>query len=304
MFLLVPLMLMLVLGAAVGWALRPVRTTAPTTPSQAWIAAERHARRVVAVAWIVLVLVPAQILIGFFGGYRMVQPAGPVQAALPLVGGLAFLAVGAVGELTWPRPIGDVRRAGLSRRRVRDIAPRGLSVLTATWATLLAALLIVSGAAAGTGGRSLSFQNGEVVRTTSPFPGWYYGRPVAIALVLVLTACLGVLVLIARRPPVSETAPHADAALRRTSCRRVLAGVQLVLAWTFAGCLFFVGSALSGVEPRWADAFGPGTSVLVGHLLSYVSLAIPIVSAVVAVAASRAPVTSSALGQGTGLVTA
>src|SRR5947209_8269470 len=126
MFVLVPMGFMLALATAVGWALRPVRTVGPTSPSQAWTAAERHARRVVAVAWIVLVLVPGQVLVAFLGLSRAAQPGGSVQAVLPLVGGLAFLAVCAVGELTWPRPVGDLRRAPLVRRRLRDPAPRGL----------------------------------------------------------------------------------------------------------------------------------------------------------------------------------
>ena len=64
------------------------------------------------------------------------------------------------------------------------------------------------------------------------------------------------------RTPPPATTPRCAA----TSARRVLAGVQLVVAWTLAGCLFFAANALATVQPRWADAFGPGTSGAVGDV--------------------------------------
>ena len=41
--------------------------------------------------------------------------AGLSMGLLPAAGGAAFLAVHAVGERTWPRPTGAVRRAPLAR---------------------------------------------------------------------------------------------------------------------------------------------------------------------------------------------
>ena len=50
--------LLALLVAGLAWSLRPVRTLGPATPSQAWIAAERHARRVTAAAWTALIPLP------------------------------------------------------------------------------------------------------------------------------------------------------------------------------------------------------------------------------------------------------
>jgi len=282
------LLLVLLLGIGVAWALRPVRTEGPASPSEAWVAAERHARRVTAAAWVVLVPLPVLLAMSA-AGYLHGPARGAFVAALPGIAGIAFLVVHAGGELTWPRPQGTVRRAPLVPRRVRDIAPRALSWLAVAWFLLLAVLLTACGLAAGTGGRSLSYAHADgVTSTSSPFPGLYYGRTIAPTMVVLALACLGVLAQVARRAAVADTAPADDTGLRRTSARRVLAGVQLVVAWTLAGCLFFAANCVASVQPRWADAFGPGSAEAVGTVGRFVSLAVLIVSTVVAVRGSRA----------------
>jgi len=270
------------------WALRPVRTAGPTTPSQAWLAAERHARRVTAAAW--TALVPLPVLLAAAVGSTLSGPSrGAVVAALPAVAGIAYLAVHAGGELTWPRPAGAVRRAALSRRRVRDLAPRAVTWLTVTWFAALGVVLALCALAAGTGGRSLSYAHpGQLVLTASPFPGPYYGRTIAPAMLLLGLGCIGVLLLVARRPAVSDTSPADDVTLRRTSAGRVLAGVQLAAAWTLAGCLYLAGNAVAGVQPVWADAFGRGSSEAVGRVAQVTSLVLVLASIVIALRSSRA----------------
>jgi hypothetical protein len=242
---------------------------------------------VVAVAWAVLLLVPLLVIVGpFTHGWNQ---GGVLLGILPGVAGIAFLLVSGFGELAWPRPAGALRRAPLVRRQVRDLVPRALSILTAVWVGLLATLLLVCGAAAGRDGRSLSYSRAPgTVNRSSPFPGWYYGRPIALTLVVLLLLTVVVLTLVARRPAVSDTSAEADLALRRTSSRRVLAGVQLVVAWTLAGCLYIASNVVRGVEPRWADAFGPGTSTTVAAGCALAAVLIPIVAAVVAVRGSVA----------------
>ncbi|MEZ0449538.1 hypothetical protein [Cellulomonas sp. ICMP 17802] len=281
------IVLVLLLGAGVAWALRPVRTLGPASPSQAWVAAERHARRVTASAW--AALLPLPFLLGMGAGGALHGPSrGAFVAALPGIAGIAFLAVHAAGELTWPRPQGAVRRAPLVRRRIRDVAPRALSGLTVAWFVLLGTLLTVCGLAAGTGGRSLSALHADgATSTSSPFPGVYYGRTIAPAMLVLALGCLGVLALVARRAAVCDTSPADDTALRRTSARRVLAGVQLAVAWTLAGCLLFAASSVASVQPRWADAFGPGSAESVGAVGRVAALALVVASVVVAVRASR-----------------
>lgn len=286
--------LVVLLVAGLCWALRPVRTLGPMTPSQAWLTAERHARRVSAAAWTAVVPLPVLLAAGI-GGTLNGPARGAVVAALPAVAGLAYLAVHAVGERTWPRPAGAVRRAPLVRRRIRDVAPRALSWVTVTWFAALAVLLGVCALAAGTGGRSLSYAHADgVVATTSPFPGLYYGRTIAPTMVLLGLGCLGVLVLVTRRAAVSDTSPADDTTLRRMTAGRVLAGVQLVAAWTLAGCLFFAAHGVASVQPVWADAFGRGSSDATGAVGQFLAFALVIVSVVVAFRGSRTRRTATA----------
>ena len=56
--------LVALLVAGLGWSLRPVRTVGPATPSQAWITAERHARRVTVAAWTALIPLPVLLAAG------------------------------------------------------------------------------------------------------------------------------------------------------------------------------------------------------------------------------------------------
>jgi small-conductance mechanosensitive channel len=278
-----PLLLVLLLVGGVVVALRPVRTPARVTASEAWLAAERHARRVTLGAWAMLLLVPWLLA----EGLDLPAPMGTDLAVGPAVGGIAFLVVHLGGELTWPRPDGPVRRAPLARRGVRDVAPRALSRLTATWAALLTVLLVVCGATAGADGRSLTVWHGDRMSSTSgPFPGWYYGRLVLPAAAVVVALCLVVLALVARRAAVADTTPDDDLALRRTSARRVLAGVQLVLAWTLSGCLFFAASSVHSADPWWGTGTATASSVVsVSGLL--LAVAIAVASVVVAVQATR-----------------
>ncbi|GIG19528.1 hypothetical protein Cch01nite_02520 [Cellulomonas chitinilytica] len=282
-----PLLLVLVLLLGVAVVLRPVRTAGPATRSEAFGTAERHAHRVTVVAWAVLVPVPVLVAKTTTPHLHGIA-TGAFLGTVPAVAGTAFLLVHLVGELTWPRPHGAVRRAPLVRRGFRDVAPRALTALTATWTVLLAALLATSAAAAEADGRSLSAVHADGSRSTGgPFPGWYYGQVIAVATAVVVLLCVAVLALVVRRAAVADTDPADDWALRRVSARRVLAGGQLVVAWTLAGCLFFAANCVRGVEPRWTQALGGSAGVALAGLL--VALAIPVVAVVVAVGASRTP---------------
>lgn len=283
-----PLLLVLVLLVGVAAVLRPVRTVGPVSRSQAFDAAERHARRVTLVAWALLVPVPVLVT-------NAVTPqlhgtaTGAYLGVVPAVAGGTFLLVQLVGELTWPRPDGPVRRAPLVHRSARDVLPCVLTALTATWTLLLGALLVTAALTAGADGRSLTAAHADgTTSTASPFPGWYYGRVIVTATAAVLLLCLAVLALVVRRAAVADTDPADDQALRRTSARRLLAGVQLVIAWTLAGCLFFATITVRNAGPAWTATLGSGASsvLLAAGMLG--ALAIAVAAVVVAVVGSRA----------------
>jgi hypothetical protein len=245
-------LLTLLAGAAVAVGLAVVLTTAlrgrPPLPSRAARAAVRHGGAVHAVALTCLlaavVVVPATV-----GRLATGPPEGVLLGLAPATAGLAFAAVQAAGEATWPRPSGTVRRAPLTRRTVRDVVPALAGWLRRAargWAALTLVTLVACGTAPGDGrGISRSFPGGAA--SSGPFPGWYFGVPLVAAVVVVLLAAEGVLRLVAHRPSVADADPAWDMALRRLSAHRVLRGTQLVLGWTAAGVLLVAGAALRDV---------------------------------------------------------
>ncbi|GGC09698.1 hypothetical protein [Cellulomonas carbonis] len=278
---LVALVVLVVVAAVlvVGLARRP----APA-PSQAAEVARRHGRNVHVAAWIAAVVVPPVVSsaapVALQTGSRPLL-GGVLVGLAPAVAGSAFLAAHLVGERTWPRPTGTVRRAALEHRRVVDVVPRPLLRVTAAWTVGLALVLVAAGLTAADDGRSVVRTVGSSTSGASPYPGWFYGVPllVATAVVVVLTAIT--LRVVTQRPAVVDADPTYDAASRRLSGHRVLRGTQLVLALTLAGVLFFAGNALRGVE---LVGFGAGTTIagvlvaLTGAALALVPAAPPVTS--------------------------
>lgn len=240
---------MLVLGVAavaVVVALGAVLLSRPGTPppSQTAAAARRHAAVVSGVAW-------GLSLLTLVAGGPVATAAtsglteGVALGLVPAVAGVVLAAVHAVGELTWPRPTGTVRRAGLVRRTVADVAPRRLHLLLRGWAATLVVVLLVCGLVADDRQVTRTLENGAT--SAGPFPGWFYGVPLLVATLVVLGATEGVLHLVARRPAVVDARPAWDLSLRRLSAHRVLRGGQLVLGLTTAGVLAVAGSAVHNV---------------------------------------------------------
>ena len=107
--------LVALLVAGLGWSLRPVRTVGPVDPSRRGSPPTRHAGRVTAAAWTALVAAAACSSPPWSSSGTLSGPSrGLFVGRLPAVAGIAFLAVHAGGELTWPRPAGrrPARRAG------------------------------------------------------------------------------------------------------------------------------------------------------------------------------------------------
>lgn len=278
------LLVLVAVAAVIGLTLRPIRTVGPVSPSDAWLAAARHAGRVGASAWTALVVAPTLVAVAVVPELSGLT-VGLSMGLLPAAGGAAFLAVHAVGELTWPRPTGAVRRAALARRGLREVTPTGLGVLVLGWSVALLALLAVCSAVATDDGRALPWRHGpDVTSASGPFPGWFYGRWLGLAVVVLLVGCAAVLLLVARRPAVSDTSAGDDTALRRLSARRVLGGVQLVLGWTLAGCLGVASRALRGTQGGTVDgvALGDPTIVAVADAGVVVAIVVALTSAVVA----------------------
>lgn len=255
-----------------------------TTSPAAHARARRHAALVGGASWatlaVVAVALPPAVPFG--------RDQGIVLACAPAVAGVVALLVAAVGERTWPRPDSPVRRASLTRRTAKDVAPRALATLVGAWAAGLLAVLAAAALTAGDDGRTLTVRHdASSTSGAGPYPGAPYGVPLTAVVAVLLVATALTLHLVARRPAVAGVSTADDVALRRASARRVLAAVQLVVGGTLAGVLLVVGSALWHVASGGYDA-GEGWVSTTDGTVRALGVASVVAAALVAVTASAA----------------
>ncbi|MEE6273698.1 hypothetical protein [Georgenia wangjunii] len=243
----------LVVGLLVAALVAAGRGARPAdTPAATLVAARRHARVSAALA-LVGGLVVTLVLVSQGDGAGPLRLAGVpgLPAALgPLAGGLVSLALLAVGERTWPRPVGSVRTASLRRRGVAELAARRGRLLAGTTATGLGCLLVLT-LTADASGRAVpalitsdAAARGSLGGASGPYPGAPYALPLGGALVAVAVVAWAVLHLVARRPAVAGTREGDDLALRRTSARWVLGVAQLASGGTVAVVVLVASAAL------------------------------------------------------------
>ena len=185
--------------------------------------------------------------------------------------GVVHTVVVGVGELTWPRPDGEVRRARLVHRGLLDAAPRRLARATAVAAALTAVTLLTGGLLADADGRSFPWSSDGFSSSAGPFPGSFYGLPAALGLGVLGLLATGVLWMVANRPAVATADERIEAALRRASAHlvlRVAAGVPLFVT---GGLLLVGGNAVNSVASNSGGApfLGPvGACVAVLGIVS------------------------------------
>lgn len=249
-----PALLTLVVVLAVAAGRR--RTTAPSDATEA---ARRHGGWVHLGAWAATLLVPWVAVValpaaaaGLQGGGYMALLAGALLACHVL----AYLGVHALGERTWPRPTGPVRRAALAPRR--SPAPRWLVGLTSGWAAATLVTLLVT-ALTATDGRHLAHGS----RLAYDYPGWPFGLALLVGVTVVGLATWATLRLIARRPAVTGDDAF-DAGSRRLTAHRVLRGVQLALALSLTAVLAYTSAALSDVGLNAAGVVLRAAATLAG----------------------------------------
>jgi hypothetical protein len=292
---LLPFLLVLVLALAVAAGVAFVRREPPSRETTV-AAARRHAAGTSALG-LALGLTAAVASVGI--GLRTLSGAGSLGLAAlsaPLAFGIAHTVVLLLGELTWPRPAGEIRRARLVRRGPWDAAPRWLRRVAAA-ASLTAVLTVVlGGLAADPDGRSVSAgPASELVASASPFPGWTYGGPAAAGLLLLGAITLAALTAVANRPAVVTDDDRAEDALRRASAHRVLRGATTAALVTTGGLLLTGGHAVW----RVGAAAGPGLLAATGVLAASAGLIAVLGGLVVAVVrAPGAPVGDAAVRTG------
>lgn len=263
------LLLAIVVTVAVGTAV--VRRSPPSR--EAAVAAGRAHAVHSAGAALLLGLLAA----GYVGATQLGNgsPGGLGVTALlvPITFGVVHTLVLAVGELTWPRPEGEVRRARLVHRGLLDAAPHWL-VRMAVGAVALAAITLGGGALlADPDGRSVSYGyevgGASGLSSASPFPGLFYGVPAGVGLLVLALVAVGTLRIVADRPAVATGDDGIESALRRASAHRVLRVAVGVPLFVTGGLLFVGGRALhsvasSTVSSGLLDVAGVAASLIGG----------------------------------------
>ena len=247
---LLPLGLLLAIVATIAIGTAVARRSPPSLET-AVAAGRRHAVQTASAA--VLLGSLAAVYVGATQlGNSSPGGLGITTVLVPITFGVVHNLALAAGELTWPRPQGEVRRARLVHRGLLDAAPRWL-VRTAVAATVLAAVTLVGGALlAEPDGRSVSYgyevAMGRGTSTASPFPGSFYGLPAGIGLLVLGFVSALALRIVANRPAVATAHDGIEAALRRASTHRVLRVAVGVPLFVTGGLLFVGGRALHSVS--------------------------------------------------------
>ena len=167
------------------------------SPEAAVAAARRHALVVSITAVVVgLVVVGWLLWAAADPGHGFPGSVPEAAAFSPLAFALAHTVVLAVGELSWPRPTGPVRRARLVRRRLADVAPRRLFRLALAATAVLVVCLALGALLSAPDGRSITATHGPLTTTKSPWLGPHYGGVLTTELVLLAVAAAAALWLL------------------------------------------------------------------------------------------------------------
>lgn len=234
-----------VVGALVGALVRHTRRDRDVARSD-------HAtlllRRTVRWRWIGLAVGTALAAVALTAD----QPLGRGLAlAAPLFGIGALLGV-LLGELRLPAPPPAERRALVEVRRVRDHLPRTLTAVVTVATAVLATGLLAAGVAGspddlGRAGRALVNVSGASREMRTPWPGSFYGVPLAITIGIgLLLATVTMRRVVGRPRQVSEVT--TDDELRRRSGATVVAAVGVLVAVPLAGVATFAAVALTGLQ--------------------------------------------------------
>jgi hypothetical protein len=239
---LLPLLLLLAVVGTVSVGLVTARQ-APPSREAAVAAGRAHARRTAGAA--VGLGVAAAVYVGATQpGNSSPGGLGITALLVPITFGVAHTVVLGVGELTWPRPHGEVRRARLVHRGLLDAAPGRLVRVGGAAAALTVVTLLGGALLAGDDGRNFRWSSGDYGGAAGPFPGSFYGLPAGLGLLLLSLLAVAVLRLVANRPAVATADERIETALRRASAHRVLRVAVGVPLFVSGGLLFVGGNAL------------------------------------------------------------
>lgn len=250
LFILVIVVFAVIVLVAVFNALRP--SPAASAPQNAEVRAvitssQRRAGGAIALAVGLLV---AMVSLGFAIPWALGVPLAlaPTVAAS---GGLLFYAF--PGQRAFRVPANSVRSASLEPRSPWTLVRRPSVWLPLGTALGLSSFLIFTGVTAGTDelGRSRQITVSTPISSSSagPYPGWFYGVPILLGIVVLLASTFIALHRVSKIPafPMRELA-DIDRKWRLGSTRIVsaISGTGLLITW--GGVMLIAGNALHSVN--------------------------------------------------------
>jgi hypothetical protein len=277
--------LLLVLAGVVGAVgLTALAARRPATGTAATVAeARRHAQRISVTALVVGLLVGLATgyvaLLSQVTGISFPGRLGVAVISMPLAFGMASTGTVLLGELTWPRPTGDVRHARLVHRGLLDASPRWLLRLAV--GTLVGGLVLVAVGAltAGPDGRTITVSagNGAATGAAAPFAGPEYGAPTATGLIGLAVLVAAALWAVAHRPALGTADEQVERLLRQASAHRVLRGATTAALVAVGGLL-----TVSALSVRSAATGAADTASANGLPVGLPAQVLPLVGGVLA----------------------
>jgi hypothetical protein len=179
-----------------------------------------------------------------------------------------------VGEVTFPRPSGQVRSTVLNARGLANVLPRGWVRLCAGLA-VLDLLVFGAGALTADGSTTIRFSDSDLTSSATPYPGVGYSGPQLVALAVATLVAWATCRAATTRPTIASDL-EGDAVLRHASGGRVLRWLAWGLVATGAGDLLTGGSSWQSAAPSGQDWPG-AVAVALGAVLIVVAIVLPFV---------------------------
>lgn len=254
-----------VIAVVAVWSITHRRRPAVLSPRIEQVVAAARRRAFVAVSVAIVVL-----FAGVVAGGMLPSLLGLPLVAAPFVAGAAGLLLYAAtppGEVIVPA--GQARTAALTRRSWATALPARWLHAGVETVVIFVAVLVFCGITADADdqgrSRAIRFEAGDFASTASPYPGWFYGVPALLGLVVLVVATL----LALQRIGAAPVFPHPDDAEADAQWRRASAAVVLKLS---SGAVLFAlgGIALTaGIAMRNAVIEGLTPSVwgVIGDVL-------------------------------------
>ncbi|TFD49857.1 hypothetical protein E3T55_10535 [Cryobacterium frigoriphilum] len=174
-----------------------------------------------------------------------------------LMTGFFLVVVAALPKVLVPE-VGAKRSADLARRRPWSYAPAWALVLPAASGLLLLAAIVAFGVTSSPQedglDRSLTLTDSPYSNTAGPYPGWYYGLPLALLVALITIAAAVALARVAASSrPTDESLRQVDRVMRVLATRIIMKLTSGTFVAYLGGLLLLGSKAMMSASNQWQN---------------------------------------------------